>query len=335
MPSSGVIKSVEISITKDRHMAHDWTTTAFIFPGQGSQMVGMGKDFAEAYPIARETFEQADKILNLPFSKLMFEGPAEELDDTLNTQPALYICSVAILRVLQQALPAAQPAFAAGHSLGELTALTAAGALTFEEGVALVRLRAQLMHDAGEQYPGGMAALLGAEVAQVVELCEQATAQVGKPVVLANDNCPGQVVISGDKEALAAALELAKAAGIRKTIPLAVSVATHSPLMSPAQAEFSARVRVTNFQTPRVPVYANVSAQPLKTVDAIRAELEAQLTQPVRWNALTQAMIADGAQTFIEIGTKNVLAGLLRRIDKEKTAINLDSVAALNTLMMP
>jgi [acyl-carrier-protein] S-malonyltransferase len=240
---------------------------------------------------------------------------------------------VAILRVMQQELPGIRPAFAAGHSLGELTALTCAGSLSFEEGVALVRLRGQLMHDAGDKSPGAMAALLNTTVEDAQALCDKASAQTGKVLVIANDNCPGQVVISGDVEALEAALELGKEMGIKRAIRLSVSVATHSPLMRPAQAEFTERVRVTNFQTPSLPVYANVSASSLQDVAAIQAELEAQLTQPVRWRELTNAMIADGAETFIEIGSKNVLTGLLRRIDKEKTGINIDSVSAFHTFM--
>jgi len=294
-------------------------------------MVGMGKDFAAAFAAARETFAQADAIMGRDFSRLMFDGPAEELDDTANTQPALYICGVAIARAMQEAHADAIPGFAAGHSLGELTALTLAGALTFADGVALVKLRGQLMHDAGKQSPGAMAALLGASVEDVEALCRDASAQTGRPVVLANDNCPGQVVISGDSTALDAALELGKARGIKRAIRLTVSVATHSPLMASAEAEFAAKVRATPFETPRLPVYANISAQPLTTSAAIRTELEGQLTRPVRWNALTQAMIAAGAQTFVEIGPKNVLTGLLKRIDKDKMGINLDSVQAFHT----
>lgn len=312
----------------------DWSTTAFIFPGQGSQMVGMGKDFAAAFPAARDTFAQADGIMGRDFSRVMFEGPTEELDDTANTQPALYICGVAIARSLQAARPEAIPGYAAGHSLGELTALTVAGALSFEDGVALVKLRGQLMHDAGEQSAGAMAALLAVSLEDVEALCRDASEQTGRPVVVANDNCPGQVVISGDSIALDAALEMGKARGIKRTIRLSVSVATHSPLMAPAEAEFAAKVRATPFETPRVPVYANISAQPLTTTDAIRTELEGQLTRPVRWNALTQAMITAGAQTFLEMGPKNVLAGLLKRIDKEKLVINLDTVEAFNTFLV-
>jgi [acyl-carrier-protein] S-malonyltransferase len=311
----------------------DWSTTAFIFPGQGSQMVGMGKDFAAAYPTARDTFAEADAIIGRDFSRLMFDGPAEELDDTANTQPALYICGVAIARTLQHERPEAIPGYAAGHSLGELTALTMAGALSFEDGVALVKLRGQLMRDAGKQSPGGMAALLAAALEDVEALCRDASEQTGRPLVVANDNCPGQVVISGDITALEAALEMGKGRGIKRTIRLPVSVATHSPLMAPAEAEFAAKVRATSFETPRVPVYANISAQPLTTVEAIRLELEGQLTRPVRWNVLTQAMIGAGAQTFLEIGPKSVLTGLLKRIDKERVGVNLDTVDAFQTFL--
>jgi [acyl-carrier-protein] S-malonyltransferase len=311
----------------------DWSKTAFIFPGQGSQLVGMGKDFAEAFPVARETFAQADAIMGRDFSRLMFEGPAEELDDTANTQPALYICGVAIARTLQAERPDATPGSTAGHSLGELTALTVAGALSFADGVALVKLRGQLMHDAGEKSPGAMAALLGVSLEDVETLCRDASEQTGRPLVVANDNCPGQVVISGDSTALDAALEMGKARGIKRALRLTVSVATHSPLMAPAEAEFAAKVRATPFETPHVPVFANISAQPLTTVDAIRTELEGQLTRPVRWNALSQAMIAAGAETFVEIGPKNVLTGLLKRIDKEKVGVNLDTVDAFRTFL--
>lgn len=307
--------------------------TAFLFPGQASQVVGMGKDFADAYPIARETFAQADAVLGMPFSRMMFEGPEADLDDTYNTQPAVYICSIAILRVLWQERPNFVPACAAGHSLGELTALTAAGALTFEEGLPLVRERARLMRDAGEQNPGAMAAILGAELADVEKLCAAAAEKTGKPLVIANDNCPGQIAISGDTTALDAALEMAKDFGIKKFIRLSVSVATHSPLMAPAQADFTQRVQTTAFALPRFPVYANVSVQPLTTIEAIRTELEMQLTRPVRWREIIEAMIAAGVDTFIEVGSKNVLTGLMRRIDKEKTALNLDTLAAFSVFL--
>ncbi len=307
--------------------------TAFLFPGQASQVVGMGKDFAETYPVARAVFAQADAILGLPFSHMMFEGPEAELDDTYNTQPAVYICSVAILRVLWQERPLFVPAGAAGHSLGELTALTAAGALTFEDGLPLVRERARLMRAAGEQHSGAMAAILGAELSDVEKLCAAAAEKTSKPLVIANDNCPGQIAISGDSAALDAALEMAKEFGIKKYIRLPVSVATHSPLMAPAEADFTKRVQATAFSLPAFPVYANVSVQPLTTVDAIRTELEMQLTRPVRWREIIEAMIANGVEMFIEVGSKTVLTGLMRRIDKEKTTVNLDSVAAFSAFL--
>lgn len=314
-------------------MALDWTKTAFIFPGQGSQEVGMGKDFATTYDIARQTFEQADDIINFPLSKLLFDGPEVELNDTMNTQPAMYICSIAILRTLQQELPATKPAFTAGHSLGELTALTAAGALSFEDGVKLVRERGRLMKEAGNTHPGGMAAILGLSNEQVHEVCRQASEQVGKPLVLANDNCPGQIVISGDVDALEAALPIAEAMGAKRALRLAVSVAPHSPLMASAEATFAKLVEQTTFQTPQIPVYANITGKPLTSIEQIHKELEDQLTNPVHWTAGMNQMIADGAETFVEVGSKNVLTGLLKRIDRSKTRINIDTVAAMQAFI--
>lgn len=311
----------------------DWSKTAFVFPGQGSQVVGMGQDFADSYAVAHETYAQADALLGYRLSEIMFSGPADALDDTLNTQPAMYVNSIAILRVLQQELPAAQPAFVAGHSLGELTALSAAGALAFDAGVPLVHERARLMQEAGKLHSGGMAAILGLTPEQVREICKQASAQTGEPLVLANDNCPGQIVISGDKATLDVALELAKAAKARRAIPLKVSVAPHSPLMAPAEADFTKAVEKTRFEPPSIPVYANISAQPLRDVPSIRRELEAQLTNPVHWTDSVQNMIAAGVETFIELGSKDVLTGLLRRIDKTKTGLTLHSVEALQAFV--
>ncbi|MFN8376157.1 MAG: ACP S-malonyltransferase [Anaerolineae bacterium] len=305
------------------------STTALIFPGQGSQVVGMGKDIAEAHAVARQTFEEADDILGMAFSKLCFEGPEEELNDTINTQPSLYICGVAILRVLQGELDDIAPISTAGHSLGEFTALTAAGSLSFPEGVRLVRERARLMKLAGEQQPGGMAALLGLDADRVSELCEQASKEVGKAVVMANDNCPGQVVISGDNTALERAITLATEAGAKRAVKLAVSVAPHSPLMEAAASQFREALAKTTFHTPRVPVYANVSASPLTTVEDIQAELNKQLTNSVRWTDSVRAMIAAGAERFVELGPKDVLCGLLKRIDRSKPGIPLNSAQAI------
>lgn len=307
----------------------DWSTTAFLFPGQGSQVVGMGQDLAAAYPIAKQTFDEADDLLGFSLSNLCFNGPAEELNDTLNTQPALYVCSLATLRVLQAELPEAVPAFAAGHSFGEFTALAAFGSLSFADGLALVRERGRLMKEAGTQYPGAMAAILSLEIDAVRDICERASAQTGGTLVVANDNCPGQIVISGDDATLEQALVLAKEAGARRALKLAVSIAAHSPLMQPASEEFRKAVEATSFSVPSVPVYGNVNAAPLPTVEAIRAELGAQLTSPVRWRESMLAMIVDGAEQFVEIGPKDVLTGLMKRIDGDKATVNLNSAENL------
>ncbi len=303
----------------------EWSSVAFLFPGQASQVVGMGKDIADAYPVARQTFEQADDYLGFALSELCFNGPAEELNDTINTQPALYVCSMATLRALQSALPDAVAGFAAGHSFGEFTALAAFGALSFEDGLALVRERGRLMKQAGEQQPGAMAAILALDIDAVRDVCERARAETGGTLVVANDNCPGQVVISGDNTTLDHALTLAKEAGARRALKLAVSIAAHSPLMRSSAEEFRQALTQTTFHVPQIPIYGNVSAAPLTDVEAIRAELGAQLTSPVRWRESMQAMIADGAQTFVEIGPKDVLTGLLRRIDESKATVNLSS----------
>lgn len=307
----------------------DWSTTAFLFPGQASQVVGMGQDLAAAFPSARQTFEEADDLLHFSLSDLCFNGPAEALNDTLNTQPALYVCSLATLRALQSELPEALPSFAAGHSFGEFTALAAFGALSFADGLALVRERGRLMKEAGTQYPGAMAAILSLEIDAVREICERARAETGGTLVVANDNCPGQIVISGDSATLDQALVLAKDAGARRTLKLAVSIAAHSPLMQPASEQFRLAVEKTRFSAPQVPVYGNVSAALLLDVAAIRAELSAQLTSPVRWRESMQAMIADGAEQFVEIGPKDVLTGLMKRIDGEKVTVNLNSAENL------
>lgn len=307
----------------------DWSTTAFLFPGQGSQVVGMGQDLAAVYPIAKQTFDEADDLLGFSLSNLCFNGPAEELNDTLNTQPALYVCSLATLRVLQAELPEAVPAFAAGHSFGEFTALAAFGSLSFADGLALVRERGRLMKEAGTQYPGAMAAILSLEIDAVRDICERASAQTGGTLVVANDNCPGQIVISGDDATLEQALVLAKEAGARRALKLAVSIAAHSPLMQPASEEFRKAVEATSFSVPSVPVYGNVNAALLPTVEAIRAELGAQLTSPVRWRESMLAMIVDGAEQFVEIGPKDVLTGLMKRIDGDKATVNLNSAENL------
>lgn len=311
----------------------DWSTTAFIFPGQGSQVVGMGQDLAAAFPAARAVYDQADERLGFKLSDLCFNGPEEDLNQTLNTQPAVFATSMAMLRVLQTTLPEAKPVMAAGHSFGEITALVAAGSLSFEAGLLLARERGRVMQDSGTQMPGAMAALLGLDLAAIQEACAQAAARTGGVIVVANDNCPGQVVISGEPAALDAALEIAGQMGARRVVRLAVSIASHSPLMEPAAERFRQTLAQTPFLTPTLPVYGNLNAAPLNSVDSIRQELGNQLTGSVRWTESVQAMIAAGAQTFIEIGPKDVLTGLVKRIDRSVRAIALNNAAALQALL--
>lgn len=311
----------------------DFSKTAFVFPGQGSQAIGMGKDIADAYPIAKETIEQADDIMGISLSKLMFEGSDEALGDTSITQPAMYVCSMAIYRALKQELPDASPLFVAGHSLGEFTALTVAGALSYEDGVKLVQTRGQLMKDAGEAHPGGMAAILSLDVEKVEEIAQQAAEQSGGVVVIANDNCPGQVVISGDNHALDIAVVLAKEAGARRAIPLNVSVATHSPLMNPVKEQFMDALNNAGIHDASIPVFQNVCACEVTSATAIRNNLEKQLVNSVRWTQSVQAMIEGGAETFVEIGSKNVLTGLLRRIDRSKSGISIQNLTGLQAFV--
>ena len=311
----------------------DWNTTAAIFPGQGSQVLGMGADFAQRYDIARETFAQADDLLGFKLSEICWRGPADELNQTINTQPALYVSSVAIWRVLRDLVPAGQPAWLAGHSLGEFSALTAADALSFEQGIKLVHARGRFMQQAGEQNPGAMAAVLALEAAQVEALCASVSRETGAVVVVANDNCPGQAVVSGDIAAVDRLIALAAEAGARRAVKLAVSVAAHSPLMNSALEGFLQALRETYFSPPAIPVYGNVKAEPLSDVTAIRQELDRQLTRSVRWTDSMRAIIGAGAQTFIEVGAGNVLTGLLRRIDRSKARINLNSVQSLDAFL--
>lgn len=314
-------------------MSMDWRTTAAVFPGQGSQVVGMGADFAQRYAVARDTFALADEILGYSLSEICWAGPTDALNQTNHTQPALYVSSMAIWRVLQAELPAAKPAWMAGHSLGELTALTAAGALSFAAGVRLVQARGHYMQKAGEHSPGAMAAVLALDTSTVDSLCASVSSETGKTVVLANDNCPGQAVVSGEIEAVDRLIELAAQAGARRAVKLAVSIAAHSPLMAAALEGFLQGVHETTFSPPQVPVISNVGAQPLTSQDDIRQELDQQLTQSVRWTDSMRVIMAAGAESFIEIGAGNVLTGLLRRIDRSKARVNLNTVEAFERFL--
>ena len=311
-----------------------WSKTVLMFPGQGSQEVGMGRDLAAAYPEASAIFDEADEILGFKFSELLFNGPEDDLNETINTQPAVFTLGVATLRVLQAHVPKAQPAMTAGHSLGELTALVAADALTFADGLKLARERGRLMKEAGDRSPGAMAALLGLDVAAVQELLvDRAKAKTNGVLVIANDNCPGQVVISGDSETLDVGVALAPEAGARKAVKLAISIAAHSPLMQAASDQFNMTLEQTTFSEPKIPVYANSNASPMTTASEIRAMLGKQLTGPVRWTETMQHMISAGMERFIELGSQDVLSGLLRRIDRSTNRVTLNSVDALATFI--
>lgn len=297
--------------------------TAYLFPGQGSQSVGMGQALAAAYPAARDTFAQADEILGFALSALCFGGPAEILTETRNAQPALLTTSIAAWRTLIAARPDLAGACCfAGHSLGEYSALVAAGALGFADAVRLTRTRGELMARAGETRPGSMAAILKLDDGLVASLCAQAEAETGDVVQVANYNAPGQVVVSGGSGGVAALMELVKKAGGRPRA-LAVSIAAHSPLMASAADDFAAHVAATPLRKPELPVVGNLSACPLETPEEIRAELVGQLTGSVQWTGSVFKLQELGAGRFVEVGPGDVLTGLVKRILPEPHTANV------------
>ena len=289
---------------------------AFVFPGQGAQFVGMGKDLYETNALAKKYFDRADEILGFKITEIMFTGTDEQLKETKVTQPAVFLHSVIQALCLGDSF---NPAMVAGHSLGEFSALVASGALDFEDGLRLVASRANAMQKACKINSGTMAAIIGLPDEKVEEICASVSSE-GDIVVAANYNCPGQLVISGNVNAVNVACEKLKEAGAKRALPLKVSGAFHSPLMQPAKDELQAAIEKTTFKTPKCPVYQNVDAKPHTDAEEIKLNLIAQLTSPVRWTASVQTMIHDGADDFTECGPGKALQGMIGRIDKNVNA---------------
>lgn len=298
-------------------------TYAYVFPGQGSQFVGMGMQFMPMRPVFRGVFDRANETLGFDLKSLCLMGPEGELADTVNTQPAIFTHSHAAFLMAQMSGEVEAPAYVAGHSLGELSALCAAGAITFEDGVRLARERGRLMKLAGDRAPGSMAAIINLNRDTLQAVCDEASRGNGLGVVIANDNSPGQIVISGDKAAVAAACDLAKSRGAKRALPLNVSIAAHSPLMAAIGEDFKRVVAGTPVQAAGIPVVANTSAAPITHPDDIRAELAAQLTSPVRWTESVRWLHGQGVTHFVELGPKDVLSGLIKRIVDDVSTIQI------------
>lgn len=303
---------------------------AFVFPGQGAQTVGMGKDVYDALPSSRAVFEKGDEVLGFPLSKLIFEGPDSDLKQTVNTQPALLTASVAYLEALRE--QGVKPDFVAGHSLGEYSALVAAGVLSYEDAVSLVRLRGRFMEEAVPGGRGAMAAVLGAERGALAELCQSVSEESGI-VELANVNCPGQIVVSGSVAGVNGIVQRVKEAGGKRAIPLEVSGPFHSSLMKDAADRLAEELKRVNFNTPTVPVIVNVTASPVTDPEEIRELLVRQVYSPVLWQDSIEWLIAGGVDTFVEIGSGSVLTGLIRKIDKTVKLININTLESVQTVL--
>jgi [acyl-carrier-protein] S-malonyltransferase len=298
---------------------------AYVFPGQGSQTVGMGYELYQSSRRAREAFEEADEALQFPISRLCFEGPEEELRKTINSQPAILTVSIACLKA-SGIDGTIKPVFVAGHSLGEYTALVVANVLGFADAVRLVRERGRLMHEAGKAIPGGMAAIIGLDEESVEEVCVETGAQ------MANINCSGQVVISGTKEAVARSMDLAQSRGAVGVVPLEVSGAFHSPLMQPTVEGMTQAISQLEFRPPEIPIVANCTAQPLTMVNEIKEELLRQLCHCVQWQPSVEYMVETGVSTFIEIGPGIVLSKLIKRISRGAQVLHMDSPESIKSI---
>ena len=304
-----------------------------VFPGQGSQYVGMGLDLCAQYSEARSVFEEADAALGFGLSKLCFDGPEEELNDTVNTQPAVLAVSIAALRTVENLDEVGPVSSVAGHSLGEYTALVAAGRLSFGDALRLVRERGRLMKEAGEQRPGGMAAVMGLATESVEEACARAREETTTIVQMANINSPGQVVISGERKGLERAITLAQRQGARRVVTLAVSIASHSILMESASEGLREALNSIEFRDSDTPVVGNVTGRPLLDSDAIRDELTRQLVSPVQWVASVLWMIEHGAKTFVEFGPKDTLSKLIKHIDRSVDTVCIENASTVREWM--